>query len=376
VTPDFCSTNNELARDYPNFTAAFDQLAVADAIYTLGDVFADLQGMQAGAPAGLQDYVANVWDQVATLKTGLDNLDLGVIAQVDTILATVRDNMAALQDAAADECGTVTPAAPNPDQLRLSRSVWATRGVAGSVTERVLAGPAWTATASADWITVSQTSGTGAAKLTVSVTANPGAARTGSVTFAAVDGSSSRTLTVEQQAGQPFVVATPAGRWNVLAAGGEQVYTVATNQAGWTATSNAAWLTVAPASGAPQGQLVLTAAANPGAVRSAKVTVTAGSVTTTITVRQVAGPKITLNRHRVSISGVNDLEAVRVTTNTGSWTAVADQPWVHLSVDTGKSGTVTVVSADANDTGAVRTATVTFSAADGQVVDTLTVREK
>jgi hypothetical protein len=75
---------------------------------------------------------------------------------------------------------------------------------------------------------------------------------------------------------------------NFARAGGSQNVNVTANL-GWTAGSNASWLTVSQQSGS---LLRVTAAANSGDTRTGSVTVTAGGITRTITVTQDAVQQI------------------------------------------------------------------------------------
>jgi Leucine-rich repeat (LRR) protein len=78
---------------------------------------------------------------------------------------------------------------------------------------------------------------------------------------------------------------------NVAATGGTNSVTVTSN-IGWTAVSDAAWITVAPASGANSGTLTMTVAANPGYARTDTVRIMAGGLVRTIAVTQAAAQQV------------------------------------------------------------------------------------
>jgi hypothetical protein len=78
---------------------------------------------------------------------------------------------------------------------------------------------------------------------------------------------------------------------NVAATGGTNSVTVTSN-IGWTAVSDAAWITVAPASGANSGTLTVTVAANPGYARIDSVRITDGGLVHTIAVTQAAAQQV------------------------------------------------------------------------------------
>jgi hypothetical protein len=74
------------------------------------------------------------------------------------------------------------------------------------------------------------------------------------------------------------------------AAGEAKTLQVAAN-VGWTASSDASWLTVSPASGTNSSTVTATATANTSASqRAATITVTGGGITRTLGVTQAAGP--------------------------------------------------------------------------------------
>ncbi len=102
----------------------------------------------------------------------------------------------------------------------------------------------------------------------------------------------------------------------------------------WTATSNASWITVSPASGSGSATITYTVAPNSGAARSGQITV-GGQ---TITVNQ-AGCTYSLspaNAPAVSTNG--GVFIYNVITQAGcQWTSASNSPW--LSVVNGASGT-------------------------------------
>ena len=86
--------------------------------------------------------------------------------------------------------------------------------------------------------------------------------------------------------------------------------TVTTNQSSWQVSSDAAWLTVSPASGAPGALITVTAAANTATVaRSAIVTATAGTASATLTVTQAAAAPGKVKAGVVKVSGKAKVKA-------------------------------------------------------------------
>jgi hypothetical protein len=132
-------------------------------------------------------------------------------------------------------------------------------------------GCAWTATSNAPWITVTAgTSGTGNGVIIFNAAANPGVARSGTITIGG------QTLTVTQQSA-PCTFSIAPGSQTLGAAGGPgSISVTAGGSCAWTATSsNPEWLSITGgASGAGNGQVTFAAAVNAtGAGRTASITI-------------------------------------------------------------------------------------------------------
>src|SRR4029079_1112600 len=123
-----------------------------------------------------------------------------------------------------------------------------TQGVTVTANSSTLA---WTASSNAVWLTVSPTSGTGSGSVTLTAASTTSFTnRTGTVTLGG------QTVSVTQAAGTATLNPTT---WNAPVPGGTRGVTVAANSPtlAWTASSNAAWLTVSPTSGTGSGSVTL-----------------------------------------------------------------------------------------------------------------------
>jgi hypothetical protein len=151
-------------------------------------------------------------------------------------------------------------------------------GGTASVSVTTASSCTWTAVSNAAWIVVtSGASGTGNGTVVLTVAANTGAARSGTVTVAG------QTVTVTQDALPcTFTIAPPAQ--NLPAAGGGGTVAV-TAGAGcsWSATSNADWLSItAGSSGSGNGAVTYNAAANAiSAARTGTLTIAGQTFTVT-----------------------------------------------------------------------------------------------
>jgi hypothetical protein len=227
-------------------------------------------------------------------------------------------------------------------------------GGTGTVTISAPAGCSWTATSNVGWASVTGgAAGSGNGTVTFSVAANAGAARTGMLTIGG------KTFTVTQTARScTFAIAPPSA--SVPAAGGGGNVTVTAGAGcGWTAASNASWLTIATgASGTGNGTVTFTASGNTtGATRSGALTI--GGQTFTVT--QTALPcsyTVTPPAQIVPASG----GAGTITVKTGGacpWSATVNVPWITITAPASGTGDGTVRFTVAVNHGLPRAGTVT-----------------
>lgn len=223
-------------------------------------------------------------------------------------------------------------------------------------------GCSWTASSNTNWITItSGSSGSGSGSVTLTVSANTStSSRTGTVTVAG------QTVTVTQAA----AACQYALGSNSLSVGSSastsSVAVSSTSGCSWTASSNAAWITVSSgASGSANGTVGLSFGANPNAA-SRTGTVTIAGQTVTVTQAAVAC-NYTLSTANISTGNGAGSGSVGVTTVSGcNWSAASSSPWIAVS--SGNSGTASgtvTLSFSANPDTVSRTGSVTIA---GQTV--------
>jgi hypothetical protein len=195
------------------------------------------------------------------------------------MLTIATQTFSVTQAAGAPPCSySISPTSQNVDANANTSTVAVT----------TTAGCEWTATAAsgAPWLTVtSGASGTGNGSVGVSIAANTGAARSGTVTVAG------QTFTVNQAAFvAPCTYSIAPTSQTMPALGGAGTVTVTTTSAcAWTASSNVPWLTITSgAAGTGNGSVGFSAAANTLGSRTGTLTI-AGQ-TFTVTQDAVVGP--------------------------------------------------------------------------------------
>ena len=226
-------------------------------------------------------------------------------------------------------------------------------GGTGSIAVAASAGCAWTAATDAPWITIaSGASGNGNGTVQYNAAATTGGSRSGTITIGG------QAFTLTQGSGCAFSIATTTA--SVPAGGGTGSVPV-TSAAGcaWTATSNAAWLTITSgASGSGNGTVAYSAAATTGGPRSAALII-AGQ---TFTVTQGSGCSFGLAPASLTIPAAGGSSNVNVTAGAGcAWTASSATDWLTIASGANGSGEGTVRVTAAANTGVARSGTITIA---------------
>jgi|KBSMisStaDraftv2_1062788.scaffolds.fasta_scaffold09082_4 hypothetical protein len=141
-------------------------------------------------------------------------------------------------------------------------------GGSGSFSVTAGTGCAWNTAVGASWLAIGAGSGTTASgTLNYSAAANAGPARTGTITVGG------KAFTVNQDTGCTFTLSSPTA--NFAAAGGAGTTVLSTGSGcTWSAASSASWLTVSSAASGTGGATIsFAAASNPGAMRTANLTI-------------------------------------------------------------------------------------------------------
>jgi hypothetical protein len=215
---------------------------------------------------------------------------------------------------------------------------------------------AWTAVSNVPWISVTSSGGGGSGNLRYTVSANSGAARTGTLTVAGT------TVTVTQPASPAcqFTVSPQSDTFPTAGGDGTVRIDASAGSCPWTAASAVPWIAVASASGSGGANLRYTVAANTGAARSGTLTV-AG---TTVTVTQAAAPvcQLTVSPLSASFPTAGGDGTLRIDASAGNcaWTAASSVPWITLAAGSG-SGEANLRYTVAANTGAARTGTLTVA---------------
>jgi hypothetical protein len=307
------------------------------------------------------------WIQVpASTVTSSDALNFQVSANDGgerSGIITVADRQYIVNQSAAPQppsgSGPLPPPLPDctPTVTPLTVDVSA---ATSTQTIQLVLGPTcvWTASSGAPWLTItSGLAGTGSAAVAVSVAANNGPARSGTIILAG------QTVTIRQTAIACTFAINP-GSQNAPAAGGGGRFTV-TAPAGctWSASKSVPWIDITQATGVGTADVVFNVQANTApAARSGAITV--GGQTFTVT-QAAAACSYSLNSSSLNVSVDGGHNKVTVTTAPScTWTATSGETGVDVANQSG-SGTSDVNFNVAANTGAARSTTITVA---GQVL--------
>ena len=243
-------------------------------------------------------------------------------------------------------------------------------GGTARISVSTIAGCTWRARADAAWVTLSASTGTGPGAVTITVGANPGSPRSASVTIA------DQTVRISQDAKDALpppstacVYSVTPTAASVAATGGGATISLDT-MAGceWSATSNAAWLTItSDAHSFGPASVTFSAATNTGAARTGTLSVAGKAVT--VTQAAASGPQTpscsyTVNPLTLSLpSSGSTRSSFTVATASGcAWSAASNTNWITVTSGASGSGNGTVdISAAANTTTSARTGTLTIA---------------
>ena len=196
--------------------------------------------------------------------------------------------LAAVATACGSSATTTTPTIAGPSPTRCqptissSSSSFGADGGTGTLTIAITRECTWTATSQASWIQLTSAAtgqGDGTVSFRVAANADPVARHAAIV----VDDQS--TDIAQGAAPCRYDLSAPSNAF--VASGGQAIVDVRTHQVcAWSATSNASWVTLNPASGQGPSQITVTASSNPGPERSVTLTIGQGQVV----LRQASAP--------------------------------------------------------------------------------------
>jgi hypothetical protein len=131
----------------------------------------------------------------------------------------------------------------------------------------------------------------------------------------------------------------------------------------WAATANAEWIALSPASGTGNGTITVNVEANSTPeTREATITIKAGALTETVTIKQPGiVPVIEISENSISAGAPANSYPLAVTSNI-EWTADPDAEWITLDPTSGTGDGTITINVEANTSQSPRTGRVTVTA--------------
>ena len=233
-----------------------------------------------------------------------------------------------------------------------------------SVTVSFTSNVPWKASVSADWIFISPSSGQAGSK-TVSIkvmentTDQP---RTATVTITDIDGKSTLTFVINQEAMVRELALNPESM-TFSAQGGEDNLTVSSNT-DWTVSKDVDWITLNSDKGSGDFSLKVTVNENQGlTARTGSITVTTadGKINGTVAVQQAGADVVfSIDKQDVSVNADGEVFTVSVTHNIG-YKIDSKPDWVKQTDKTTSGSTDTYTfKAEANTSTAAREGVIVF----------------
>lgn len=243
-----------------------------------------------------------------------------------------------------------------------------------SVTVSFTTNVAWSATVSAEWVTISPSSGeAGKNSVKVMVQENKtGQPRSAAVTITDKESTQKVSVTVRQEALAATLSVTPESL-AFSANKGEEMLKVTSNT-DWVITKDAEWITL----DSDKGKGLATIAA--GVTESTSLTSRTGVITVatsdggvkkTVSVQQAgANAMLSVSPANMTFTAKAESQTFTVTSNT-DWTATSDADWAKLSATGGNGNAQVTVTAEENTATKQRIAAITLKTKDGKTTATI-----
>ncbi|HTS25108.1 MAG TPA: S-layer homology domain-containing protein [Bryobacteraceae bacterium] len=233
----------------------------------------------------------------------------------------------------------------------------------GSFAVKATSGCYWVASSDSDWIAAAA-AGSGDGQVDFGLSANPGAARTGTITVAGQVFTISQAPLANGTAGNcTFTISPTAATAPPGGATGTVAITASGPECPWTASSNAYWITLSGAgSGTGSGSVTYAAGANSAAnARTGTISLAGTTFPLTQSGSESTGCTYSLSPVSASFGAQSGSGTVSLATATGcSWAASAAAAWITIGSAAAGSGPGSIAySVTANSAPAPRAGSIT-----------------
>ena len=206
----------------------------------------------------------------------------------------------------------------------------------------VISDVSWTIETSATWITISRSSGTGNAQISVSVTENTSdSTRTGYIT---VVHESRQAIIPVYQTGKYLNVSSSL--LNFASNGGETVVSIKSNNS-WTATCGDTWVNLSATSGTDDCNITITVDDNASAFsRSSHVLITPSGLNPVRIVVNQAARHLELSPYKIEFFSKGGTSTPVIVTTDGAYEVTTGEDWITITKESDTQFTITASEYD------------------------------
>ena len=282
-----------------------------------------------------------------------------------TATITVSGTGVSSQTITVIQAGATYTLSVTPNSLNVNSS-------SGNKTFNINSNTNWTVNDDANWLTVSPASGSNNGTITVSYSENTSTSqRTATITVSGT-GVSSQTITVIQAGVTNTLTVTPSNI-TINSNQGSTTFDISSNT-NWNITENSDWITVNPTSGTNDATITVNYNENTSTLqRTATITIsTTNAGTKTVTISQTgASEYLTVSTSFINIEHPAGSADFQIASNS-SWTISTNADWLSLNKTNG-SGDATITLYYLENTGGIRTASITIS--NSSTTETISVTQ-
>jgi hypothetical protein len=234
------------------------------------------------------------------------------------------------------------------------------------VTFTITSNTEWNIITDQPWVTLSKTTGSNDADITITVAANATIVPKTSIITISGNGVSSKAITLTQAGAHPSLEVS-TNVVDIPSTDNPNLTFDIISNTDWNITSDQLWLSISNPTGSNNATITESVLPNTSVIaRSATLTISGnGVLSKTIFVTQAAAPPVlTVSSNTLDVPAAADSNAGFDISSNSSWSISCDQPWITLSNTIGSNEASITVSALVNPAITPRTAILTVTGND------------
>ncbi len=221
----------------------------------------------------------------------------------------------------------------------------------------------WSVSSSQTWLNVSSTSGSANQTITVTAVSENPSTNTRAAIITISGAGISRTVNVTQEGASDLSV-NPSSVNLAYTSGSSGAFNITSANITWNITGMPTWINISNTSGSTSESITVTTnAVNPSTLaRSATLTVSDGTLSSTVTITQAGAPSLTVSTSSIALPYTSSSGSFDINVENTSWTLSDDAGWLDISPVSGSANqSITVTANSANPATAERVGTITVT---------------